>query len=340
MTTEPQGQGPLARSVSRLPEPTYGMAAVADRGQVHLIGGKTRSGETIDAVHRYDPVRDIVQDTHVTLPTPRSKGGAVSTGRSIIYFGGEDGEGNPLDEIVKIDPDTGWVTVPPVRLPASLTNLSVVWTGREAVLVGGDQGTRFSPHPSRDHRGPSVHGHLLTFDPGSEEVRILDLRGPAPAAVAGAAWVDDRLLVVGGRGDPRVMTVDLEDGIAASVTALGPLDRWGWTVATCGGSVFAFGGIHLTGSGLPLILRVNPASGALSTMRGRLPTRNHVQMAAAPVGRYVYLFGGRFTADIIRYDPTSDRTEGEKGDHVVHLDRLSPARIPRRWTDDPPRGPR
>lgn len=130
---------------------------------------------------RYDPSTGSVITTG-QLPTRASDVAVATLGRSTYIVGGYDGS-HWLDTILAWHPG-----VPPRlagRLPFGLRYAAVAAAGHHLIIAGGTTTS-------------GVTDAVLSFDPVSGAVKKVG-RLPVPLTHASAAWIDGRMLVVGGR---------------------------------------------------------------------------------------------------------------------------------------------
>jgi hypothetical protein len=213
-------------NAGELPAAVQDAAAVSlDRGRLVLLGG-------VDAADASTPSIVVLAQGSVlrqdSLPEPQHDAQAARLGPYIYVFGG--GVVSSFNHILRYDPSTGSV-VQAGQLPTPASDVAVARMGGTAYIVGGYDGTHWLDtilawHPGIPARlagrlpfglryaavaaggnrliiagGTTTGGvsdAVLSFDPVSGVVRRIG-RLPLPLTHASAAWVDGRVLVVGGR---------------------------------------------------------------------------------------------------------------------------------------------
>lgn len=257
----------------------FGVAAVD--GQIHVVGGYD--------TRRSSYVYDIASNTWTAgpaLPRGTDNVAAVSAGGRVLAIGGEAGTAlQVLDTASRV-----WSAGP--SLPGVRFASAAARVGARVHVVGGWNADN------------SASASLA-----SQVVLDLDRQtwgsGPALATArnaAGAAVIDDRLYVVGGRS-PGIRANDqrslgsmevLSPGAAAWVAAPAlPTPRAGLAVVALGGHLYALGGEATPGGVSDAVERFDPASGQWSALPA-MPLRSH-GLGAVAVGGSIYVMGG-FTA--------------------------------------------
>ena len=254
----------------------FGVAAVG--GQIHVVGGYD--------TRRVSYVYDIASNTWTAGP-PLLRGtdnvAAVAAGGRVLAIGGEAGTALQV-----LDPASRtWTAGPP--LPGVRFASAAAVVGARVHVVGGWNADN------------SASASLA-----SQAVLDLDRQtwgtGPALATArnaAGAAVIDDRLYVVGGRS-PGIRASDqrslgsmemLAPGAAGWVAAPPlPTARAGLAVVALGGQLYALGGEATPGGVSDAVERFDPASGQWSVLPA-MPLRSH-GLGAVVVGGSIYVMGG------------------------------------------------
>jgi YVTN family beta-propeller protein len=241
--------GPLrigSRAAGSLAAPIQDAAIVTFRRRILLLGGLDAADTSTADVRSIagGRVRTIGR-----LPNVFHDGAAVRIGSNVYEFGGGDGI-RQLDQILRIDPKTG-TAIRVGSLPAPSSDHAATVLGGQAYIVGGYTGRNWLrtivawrpgesarvvarlPTPLRYSAVTAAQGRIIvaggslpngdasravySFDPGSRELRRL---GSLPAATthAGAAALDNRALVIGGRSaradtpTSRIVAIDPTSG--------------------------------------------------------------------------------------------------------------------------------
>jgi DNA-binding beta-propeller fold protein YncE len=241
--------GPLrvgSRDAGSLSAPIQDAAIVTFRRRILLLGG-LNSADTSTA-----DVRTIAGGRVRTigrLPSVFHDGAAVRIGSAIYEFGGGDGI-RQLDQVLRVDPTTG-TAIRAGSLPAPSSDHAAAVLAGQAYIVGGYTGRSWLntivgwrpgksarvvarlPTPLRYAAVAAAQGKIVVaggslpngdvsravyiFDPTSGELHRV---GSLPAATthAGAAVLDKRVLVIGGRSarantpTSTIVAIDPESG--------------------------------------------------------------------------------------------------------------------------------
>ena len=163
-----------------LPVPRTAAVAVVLAGRIHLVGGKTLSGDTTEH-DVYDPVTDR-WSTAAALPVAVDHASAAVLGGRIYVAGGRPGA---VTAAAAYDPSTDrWTALPP--LPEGRSSAAgAAWGGR-FVVIGGE-----------DAAETRVFRTVDAFDPATRQWSALPAL-PLGLQGIGAAVVGDRLYVPGG----------------------------------------------------------------------------------------------------------------------------------------------
>jgi N-acetylneuraminic acid mutarotase len=164
-----------------------------------------------------------------TLQHARAAAAAAVVGDKLVVVGGQDNK--------KIVPQTevfdGKAWTQAADLPTPREHLAAVSDGHYVYTVGG----RFL---SADENSPAFE----RFDP--ESGKWENLPGlPTPRGSYGAAFIDGRIVVVGGEEPTRVLaTVEMYDISSKKWSTVAPLGtpRHGQVVAAVGSAVYCIGG--------------------------------------------------------------------------------------------------
>ncbi|MGW4333922.1 Kelch repeat-containing protein [Rhodococcus koreensis] len=251
--------------------------AVAD-GTIWVVGGLDNLGST-PKVEGNDPAIDTWK-AGPDLPVPLNHAMAVDYGGELVVLGGWVPEGPNLtgttsDRVLALR-DGNWVDLPPLNVPRAAGAAAVV--GNEIVVAGGQadgelvastevfDGTKWTTvediPTSREHLAGvsdgkyfyAIGGRDLASDQNTAAVERFDpvagtwatLPGmPTPRGGLGAAYIDGRIVAIGGEQPTRVLsTVEAYDVASATWSALPPMPTGahGMSVATVGHTVYAIGG--------------------------------------------------------------------------------------------------
>ncbi|MGE5435191.1 MAG: Kelch repeat-containing protein, partial [Candidatus Doudnabacteria bacterium] len=245
-----------SRAAGSLAAPLQDAAIVTFRRRILLLGGLDAADTSTAGVRTIagGRVRTIGR-----LPNVFHDGAAVRIGSNVYEFGGGDGI-RQLDQILRVDPETG-TAIRVGSLPAPSSDHAAAVVAGQAYIVGGytgqswlntivawrpGGGTRVVarlPTPLRYSAVTAAQGKIIvaggslpngdasravySFDPGSRELHRLGSL-PAPTTHAGAAVLDDRALVIGGRSaraDTPTSTIVAIDPRSGRIRVAGHLPR-------------------------------------------------------------------------------------------------------------------
>jgi serine/threonine protein kinase/N-acetylneuraminic acid mutarotase len=210
-----------------LPIPLHHATAATYRGEVVVIGGA--SDIIAEASNKVFALRSGMWVELPTLQHARAAAAAAVVGDKLVVVGGQDNK--------KIVPQTevfdGKAWTQAADLPTPREHLAAVSDGHYVYTVGG----RFL---SADENSPAFE----RFDP--ESGKWENLPGlPPPRGSYGAAFIDGRIVVVGGEEPTRVLaTVEMYDISSKKWSTVAPLGtpRHGQVVAAVGSAVYCIGG--------------------------------------------------------------------------------------------------
>lgn len=149
------------------------MSAIWDGQHAYLFGD--------DAIRRYDPVQDHVQD--LGIDPQYFRGSAVWTGEHAYLFGGLQA-GVETDKIFRFTPATGEYVALDATLPSPRYDTAAVWDGQYAYIIAGVGG------------GWTL-GEVLRFDPATGVVEtIIDDIG-SNTGIKSAVWNGHAIYVFG-----------------------------------------------------------------------------------------------------------------------------------------------
>ncbi|MFC0447360.1 serine/threonine-protein kinase [Rhodococcus jostii] len=214
-----------------LPVPLNHAMAVEYGGEVVVLGGWVPDGPNLTGTTS-DRVLALRDGSWVDLPPlnePRAAGAAAVVGDKIVVAGGQaDGALVPTTEVFD---GTQWTTVSDIPTPRE--HLAGVSDGKYFYALGG-----------RDLAADQNTAAVERFDPATGTWASLPGM-PTARGGLGAAFIDGRIVAVGGEESTRVLsTVEAYDVVAGTWSQLPslPIGVHGMAVATVGHTVYAIGG--------------------------------------------------------------------------------------------------
>lgn len=217
------------QSQPSLPIPLHHATAATYRGEVVVIGGASEA--LAQASNRVFALRG---DSWAELPSlghARAAAAAAVVGDALVVLGGQNEK--QLVAQTEVFDGKSWKQV--ADLPTPREHLAAVSDGVYVYTVGG----RFL---SADKNSAAFE----RFDPESGEwVKLVDM--PSPRGSYGAAFIDGRIVAVGGEEPTRVLaTVEMYDIADEKWTILTPLGtpRHGEVVAAVGSTLYCVGGAN------------------------------------------------------------------------------------------------
>ena len=214
-----------------LPVPLNHAMAVEYGGELVVLGGWVPEGPNLTGITS-DRVLALRNGKWVDLAPmnePRSAGAAAVVGDKIVVAGGQaDGA---LVATTEVFDGTKWTTV------------SDIPTAREH-LAGVSDGTYFYAIGGRDLASDQNTAAVERFDPAAGTWTTLTAM-PTPRGGLGAAFIDGRIVAVGGEQPTKVLsTVEAYDVDSGTWSPLPPMPTGahGMSVATVGHTVYAIGG--------------------------------------------------------------------------------------------------
>ncbi|WP_319453757.1 MULTISPECIES: protein kinase domain-containing protein [unclassified Mycobacterium] len=250
------------------------MASTVLDGKIWIAGGM-REGETLQTVESYDARTDKWQ-TQPPLPIPLHHATAAAyRGEMVVIGGASDTLADASNRVFALR-DGQWAELPPLQHGRAAAAAAVV--GDKLVVVGGQNdkqlvaqtevfdGQKWTqaadlPTP-REHLAAVSDGSYVyalggrnlsadensaafeRFDPESEKWEKLAAM-PTPRGSYGAAFIDGRIVVVGGEEPTRVLDTaemyDISNGTWTTLAAKGT-PRHGQVVAAVGSTVYCIGG--------------------------------------------------------------------------------------------------
>jgi N-acetylneuraminic acid mutarotase len=187
--------GGTASQAGTLPVPQHDAQAATLGSYTYVFGGGQFS--SYQHILRYDPSSGAVTQVG-DLPAPASDVAVVSIGNTAYIVGGYNGLA-PLATIVAWSP--GYAPRIVAQLPVGLRYAAVAVAGSRIVIAGGTV-------------AGGVSNAIYSFEPSSGQVTTLG-RLPSPLTHASAAFIDGRVVVIGGRQQ-------VSGGQTASILAINP----------------------------------------------------------------------------------------------------------------------
>lgn len=221
------------------------------------------------------PAHFLVTPTALTLPFPLQDAAAVAVGpERAALFGGLNGSDTSVATVSLLDANgvraSGLLPEPQHDAQGALLS------GRAYVFGGGQFGS---------------YSHILAYDPAGGRVsQVASL--PTPTSDAAVAAIAGTAYVVGGYDGERALDtiVAWRPGTKPQIVARLPYALRYAAAAASGGRLVIVGGSRREVA-TRAILRFDPATG-LVTHIGDMPSPI-THAAAAALGLYVYVFGGR-----------------------------------------------
>jgi Kelch motif/Galactose oxidase, central domain len=176
------------RTVSKLPIPRYGAAALALNDRVYVIGGRLDDHTLPTEVDVYDPATRS-WSRGPDMPTPRYQPAAAVLNGRIYALGGSSGE-EPLNTVEMLDPVTGtWSTRMPLPTPRS-SLVAIAASGRIYAIGGYFTGEY-----------PYMSDVVEEYDPVTDTWMSRPPLNGLRASGAGGAWNGLPFVVGGTRWD-------------------------------------------------------------------------------------------------------------------------------------------
>jgi serine/threonine protein kinase/N-acetylneuraminic acid mutarotase len=264
------------RSLPDAPIARLMMAWTVLDGKIWIAGGMSH-GTTLQTVQTYDPQTGAWQ-SQPPLPIPLHHATAATYRDEVVVIGGASEELAQASNKVFALRGGSWEELPSLAYARAGAAAAVV--GDKLVVVGGQNEKKLVPQTEifdgeswtqaadlptpREHLAAvsdgvyvyTVGGRFLSadknsaaferFDPESGEwVKLVDMT--TPRGSYGAAYIDGRIVVVGGEEPTRVLsTVEMYDIADSKWTTLAPIPtpRHGEVVAAVGNTVYCIGGAN------------------------------------------------------------------------------------------------
>ena len=262
------------RSLPDAPTARLMMAWTVLDDKIWIAGGMSH-GTTLDTVQSYDPQTGTWQ-TQPSLPIPLHHATAANyRGEMVVIGGAEDNLAEASNKVFALR-DGKWVDLPPLGHARAAAAAAVV--GDKLVVVGGQNDKQLvaqtevfdgeSWHDAADLPTPREHlaavsdgvyvytvgGRFLSADKNSAAFERFDPESgtwdelvdmPTPRGSYGAAYLDGRIVAVGGEEPTRVLSTvemyDIADGKWTELATIGT-PRHGEVVAAVGKTIYCIGG--------------------------------------------------------------------------------------------------
>jgi serine/threonine protein kinase/N-acetylneuraminic acid mutarotase len=270
--TQPESQW---RSLPDAQTARLQMAFTELDGKIWIIGGMSKGGTGLRTVESYDPETGAWQP-QPSLPIPLHHATAAPYRGEVVVIGGASENLAQASNKVFALRGGSWVELPNLGHARAAAAAAVV--GDTLVVVGGQNSKQLVPQTEvfdggswkqaadlptpREHLAAvsdgvyvyTVGGRFLSsdknsaaferFDPQSGEwVKLVDM--PSPRGSFGAAYIDDRIVAVGGEEPTRVLgTAEMYDIAEAKWITLPPMPtpRHAEAVVADGSAVYCIGG--------------------------------------------------------------------------------------------------
>ena len=239
------------------------------------VAGGMREGETLQTVESYDP-RTGEWQTRPQLPIPLHHATGANYRGEMVVIGGATETISDASNKVFAFRDGKWVELPALQHARAASAAAVV--DDKLVVVGGQNDKQLVPQTEvfdgqswteaadlptpREHLAAvsdgvyvyTVGGRFLTADENSAAFERFDPESgnwekladmPTPRGSYGAAFIDGRIVAVGGEEPTRVLaTVEMYDIATGKWTTLAPINTpvHGAVVAAAGSAVYCIGG--------------------------------------------------------------------------------------------------
>ena len=243
-------------------------------GKIWVAGG-IREGETLQTVESYDPQTGVWQP-QPPLPLPLHHATAAAYRGEVVVIGGAgDVIAEASNKVFALRGGT-WTELPALQHARAAAAAAVV--GDKLVVVGGQNNKQLVPQTEvfdgkswtqaadlptpREHLAAAsdgvyvytVGGRELSADKNSAALERYDPASgnweklpsmPTPRGSYGAAYIDGRIVAVGGEEPTRVLaTVEMYDISSKKWSTVAPLGtpRHGQVVAAVGSALYCIGG--------------------------------------------------------------------------------------------------
>ncbi|WP_460359329.1 DUF1668 domain-containing protein [Mycobacterium sp. ZZG] len=262
------------RSLPDAPTPRLMMAYTVLDDQIWIAGG-IREGETLQTVETYD-TRTQQWQAQPSLPIPLNHAAAATYRGEVVVIGGATDTITQASDKVFAFRDGKWVELATLQHARAAPAAAVV--GDKLVVVGGQNDKQLVPQTevfdgtswtqaadmptAREHLAAvsdgvyvyTVGGRFLSADENTAAFERFDPQSgnweklpdmPTPRGSYGAAYLDGRIVVVGGEEPTRVLpTVEMYDIANRRWSTQAPVNTpvHGQAVAAVGSTVYCIGG--------------------------------------------------------------------------------------------------
>ena len=210
-----------------LPEPLHHATATAYRGDMVVIGGATDN--LADASNKVFAFRNGAWEELPPLNHARAAAAAAAVGDKLVVVGGQNDK--QLVKPTEVFDGNSWSEA--ADMPTSREHLAAVSDGIYVYTVGG-----------RNLSADENSAAFERFNPASGTWdKLADM--PTPRGSYGAAYIDGRIVAVGGEEPTRVLaTVEMYDIATGKWATIAPINTpvHGQVVAAVGQTVYCIGG--------------------------------------------------------------------------------------------------
>jgi N-acetylneuraminic acid mutarotase len=264
-----------------LPHGLSRTVAVAERGEIVLLGGLVAGDTTTSAVLLFDPATGRTTTAGRLATAVHDASGAALQRRAFVFGGGA---ATSVADVQAWRGSTGAVAG---RLSRGRSDSGAAVVGPTAFVVGGFDGTGMVKAIEATDDGVHVH---------TAGTLALGVRYPAVAAAGGAVWIIGGQLATTESTRSGGQTDDIQrfDPATGHTTVAGhlPAPLGHATAFTLDGVVYIAGGRSGTHA-VRTMWRLDPSTGRV-TLAGMLPVGSS-DMAAAVIGGAAWLVGGETT---------------------------------------------
>ena len=335
-----EGTGSWAAKKS-LPEAASDFVAVTVNEKIYLIGGWNEAGESLVAVHEYDPVIDDYNSSKAVLSVGRNRYGAAAVGTKIYVIGGLDVD-DPFGDVDPANTETPHTTF-------IYDTVADTWEVGPDLITGRSDLCAFAVGT----KVYAVGGYTDLLDP-LKSVEVLDTSASSPVWAAAPSLPEKRgdvtCAAAGGKGyaiggfyDPagqwsalefkeHVFELDVAGGATAWTNKASMPVAIGDKAAAAlpDGSIVVIGGETHRDDGAASMtathtsLQYFPAHDTW-VKKAPLPTARFRFAAAADADGYVHAFGGHTHCEVVSFNPYATNCPDQVLDsHEVMFDVVHP----------------
>ncbi|SPM40097.1 protein kinase, partial [Mycobacterium numidiamassiliense] len=267
---------PPWRSLPDAPTARLMMASAVLNNKIWIMGG-LQNGAALTTVESYDP-RTGAWETGPSLPVPLHHAAAATYHGEVVVLGGSsDSVANASNKVFALR-GGNWVELP--ALTHARVAPAAAVAGDKLVVVGGQNAKQLVPQTEvfdgsswkdaaalptpREHLAAvsdgsylyAIGGRMLSADTNSAALERFDPASgswtkltpmPTPRGSYGAAYIDGRIVALGGEEPTTVLNVaemyDIADGKWSTLPPM-PTPRHAEVVATVGNTVYCIGGAN------------------------------------------------------------------------------------------------